>query len=538
MFKLLIVEDEHIVRLALSSMINWEANNIKIVAEVTNGKEALDILQSTNIDIVITDINMSVMNGLKLLKAMNDIGYSGTSIVLSAYNDYDYIRQAFKLGASDYILKANMEPDNVLALVKSVLEKNKVTNKRKGNAAELDENLHERDYGLLLKIIAEDSYRVDEQLIRKMYDKLGFSGEYDCSVLLVDDYSTIIEKYGSDGIYEFSKHVMDSIKFQLKKQGIGYGVSITPEKYMILTNIKLASETAKRKKLELIINRIQQSLMMYLDISTTVGVANHGRTFINLHEMFSKANQLADLRYIYGKGKILYQENADFIKQVDGESIIGKEDSLIESIAELNIHKVDYELDLLLNKISTYKNNSYKDLISYYLELIMTIIINCSKLDNNTKNIFEHSTNFYDIISKFETKEEVHLWIKNFVKNIMAYMANNRHISKNSQIKNAKDYMRNKFSMNISLSTVAEYVELSENYLSKLFVSETGETFIQCLTRYRIEEATKLLSNTNMKINKVAIKVGYENVEHFSRVFKKNIGISPKEYQKKEHKLS
>lgn len=105
-------------------------------------------------------------------------------------------------------------------------------------------------------------------------------------------------------------------------------------------------------------------------------------------------------------------------------------------------------------------------------------------------------------------------------------MAENQNVIVNG----AKKYIRINYCKDISLSDAARYLNVNKSYLSRLFRQKTGMTLVDYLTKIRIENAIKLIKNTNLRIYEIAEKVGYENVEHFSRVFKKRVGVSPKEY--------
>lgn len=529
MYKILIVEDEHIVRLALKSLIDWEKHHIEFVAEAVNGKEALDIMKQQDIDLVITDINMPVMNGLELIKAIQDKEENKSIIVLSAYNDYQYVRQAFKLGVEDYILKSELDPDAVLSLVLKVLSK-KHGNKNSKQSQQTGKLL---DSTLILKSLAEGVHTIDNEVISQLESDISIKGNYICCVLLVDEFKRVVSGFNNKEIASFSKHIVDTIKLRLGKEVIGQVICMQPNTYMILYHAKDSSEANYRKKIEVLLKSIQQSLEVYLDIKVSIGVAFHGNSIYRLNDKYSEAMELANLRYIYGKGRIIYSENANFIKQIETERIIGQESELIGAIKELDPIRVDQELDYLLNRIAAYKGKSIKDLIGFYLELILIIIVNCSEIEGEALNVFEHNTNFYSMMNQFETKEEIHLWIKNFVKNILAYLTRHQHQDENYTIKKAKQYIKKHYAGSISLSSVSDYVELSESYFSKLFVKETGETFIQYLTRYRIDKACDLLAESNMKVYEIASGVGYENVEHFSRIFKKAIGMSPNSYKRR-----
>lgn len=124
MYKLLIVDDEEIIRFSFKKLFNWTKYNIDLVHECSNGKEALDYLTNNEVDILITDIKMPIMDGISLLKELNFRKILPKAIIiLSAFNEYDLIRNSFKLSADDYILKSNYDEDEILKVINNVISK-------------------------------------------------------------------------------------------------------------------------------------------------------------------------------------------------------------------------------------------------------------------------------------------------------------------------------------------------------------------------------------------------------------------------------
>ena len=111
MYTVLIADDEAIVRMMLSSMIDWDEMELKLAACVSNGREALAYLEQHPVDILITDIQMPVIDGLELIRRVKEFHTQPEILVLSAYNDFPYVRQAFKLGIYDYCLKREIHEE-------------------------------------------------------------------------------------------------------------------------------------------------------------------------------------------------------------------------------------------------------------------------------------------------------------------------------------------------------------------------------------------------------------------------------------------
>lgn len=111
--KILIVEDEVLVRCGLRSMVNWEKLGLDVIGDASNGKEALEIYEKEKPDIVMTDIKMPVMDGLELIEKIWEQDQSTRIVLLTCYEEFSYLMRAMKLGVSDYILKLKMKPDEI-----------------------------------------------------------------------------------------------------------------------------------------------------------------------------------------------------------------------------------------------------------------------------------------------------------------------------------------------------------------------------------------------------------------------------------------
>lgn len=118
MKNVLIVDDDTIVRITLHALVKWEDLGYQIAADAIHGEQALQCLKEHDIDLVITDMKMPVMVGIGLLKEMNRLPKMPKVLVLSGYDDFTLVRDAFRLGAIDYLLKADLNEE----LLTSMLE--------------------------------------------------------------------------------------------------------------------------------------------------------------------------------------------------------------------------------------------------------------------------------------------------------------------------------------------------------------------------------------------------------------------------------
>ena len=121
--KILIVEDEFLLRQGIKNLVHWEQEGFQVVGETNNGKEALQLIESLHPHLVITDIVMPIMDGIELTGIIQERYPEIKVVVLSSYSDFEYIKSAMKNGAEDYLLKPTMNPDSLLKAVQSAASK-------------------------------------------------------------------------------------------------------------------------------------------------------------------------------------------------------------------------------------------------------------------------------------------------------------------------------------------------------------------------------------------------------------------------------
>ena len=142
MYDVILVDDETLIRATLRNIIDWEAENFRIVLDASNGKQAFDFIRGgVHFDLLITDMKMPVMDGIDLLRNIQPYKKSGCILALSSYNDFYLVREAFRLGATDYILKTDIGQQNFLRKIqqtKELLDKLKSGGMDNGQSVQTD----------------------------------------------------------------------------------------------------------------------------------------------------------------------------------------------------------------------------------------------------------------------------------------------------------------------------------------------------------------------------------------------------------------
>lgn len=531
MHKVLIVDDEPVVSLAIKSLINWEDYDISMEFEASNGKQALKILEENrDIEIVLTDINMPVMDGLELIIAIKEMKLFPCIIVLSAYKDYGLVRNAFKLGVNDYILKTELDADSLLKLLNSVISK--IDKEKKSNLIIVNNKKSDSD----MKIIKE---RVLKYLIeqKETEDSLRRFGDNNIRIdsnniitcfLWVDDYSVIEERYKTTTLKPFISSVLNAIYQIINILNQGEAISLSPQEYVLFLSFPKTDLINIKDSTANVLKDIKQSLFNYVNINVSIGVSSIGYGYGDIRNLFLQAEKNARLRLVFGKRRVIYPEDAVCIENEKSQSIIEKAKEFILALKEENTEKTMTELDMLFGYIASFKNEKIETIYMYYTEIIFLIIQLINEMGGETAKVFGKEINFYEKITKFETCQEINIWIENMVVWVLEYIKDKKSSKVSYTIARALEFIRSNYhDENISIKMISSFVGLSENYFSVIFAKEVGEPFKDYIIRLRINKAKELMEQTNMKIYEICESIGYKNVEHFSRIFKKVTGHSP-----------
>jgi two-component system response regulator YesN len=531
MYKVLIVDDEPLVRLAIKSLVDWQNHGFIVDLEAGNGKQALNILrENPGIDMMVTDINMPVMDGLVLITEIRKLGLTPEILVLSAYNDYNLVRQAFKLGVNDYILKTEMNPDNLIKLLTGLARQSEEKKRHKASL---------QQHGLLdLKVVKERALKdLLEGIQTYSYEQLGQMGlrlegnNLAVCFLWVDDYRVIVERYDQNGLKSFITIVNNAIYQILDNIGLGEAISLSPQEHVVLLSFRNESRLQIREKILAILGQLKHALSNYLNINVSAGISTVEDGFDRISLLYREAEANARLRFVFGKGRNIFPEDAERLGDTAGERVIGNTDQFIMALKEVNPERGIYELRKLLNAMSQVKTGKIQKIYPHYMEVIFALVNFLHEREEELVEAVGTGEDFYDKITSFETQAEINAWVESLVQNIFQYLQEKKDVKVNRAVTRAREFIKNNFHQDLNLKMVSDYVGLSESHFSNLFTKITGESFIDYLTKIRIEKAKELLTTTNLKIYEIGLKVGYTSIEHFSRVFKKITGASPNSYK-------
>ncbi len=510
MYTVVVADDEEELRKGIINRINWEEIGFEVVGEAENGIEALEQVEQKQPDLLLTDIRMPFVSGIELARQVREIRPATQIAFLSGFDEFSYAQQAIQYNIISYMLK----PITMADLTKQLQEIKKkidyVFEEFESRKQEMT-NVHEFVLPLLL-----DSYGKTDDMDR---EALMQERAFTCGLIRNKNHSfqyvvLAVSLQDAQGKNRTSAELVHSVDMILKKY-VGY-YSFYMEGRII--SLLLATRGAFEKYLHIMVKDIVQSTERILGMKCTIGVSRIQEHLVECHEAYGDA--MGALGYgRVGESGIHYIADEERMSTGDMAGVQ-------ETVAELeNLIRsgTREELEACLGKI-------YSDMGEEHAQIKLRILM--IQTMSSVFRLVHAVTNEITVLQKFcypkgsyqEMKEQ-------FTELCMeAREVINAGKKKSSQIlcEQAMHIIEKEYAdSELSLIGVSSRISVSPNYLSALIKKETGMSFIDSLTKKRIESARELVMGTSMKVREIAERCGYSDQHYFSYCFKKFCGVSP-----------
>ena len=530
MKKVLIADDEFLVRLGLKTTINWEENGFLIVGEAKNGKEAVELFEKFDPDILLTDIRMPIMDGLELIQELRKRKKTLRAVILSHYDDFNYAREALKIGASEYILKSDLSKENLLVALRKLSDEiDSLMEDLRPIKVEASGRPGENGLFLevLLEKITEGSISSGQELgncigkYKQLFKYNSFAFLYG----IVED----VQSTGLDKEMELFVRNMGNISRQLfEGKELIYSLNFHKNYFTCLLNLHEGESREKTfESLYGICLILKKNIKQFLDIDINMGISSISTDSDSLLDLFEQSKTAQKYCFFEPAGIVFFEEEMLARKGVCPNISF---EALMGCVKTLEADKIAQYIDTVFDELFKLKQVEYvKDVFIDFLSYAKII----SK-ELNLKNgpALSEAKFSYSNFDKLYSFHAVKKYLADIYQAMVDYIADNKTNSYSFVINKSVEFVKQNYQKNIALSDAAEYVEISKSYLSLLFKQETGINFTAFLTNYRIEMAKKLLVSSNYKIYEIAEKVGFENPYYFSKVFRDIAGMTCKDYKK------
>lgn len=514
----LLVDDEKITIRMLQSLINWEELGLHLIGDAQNGQEAFEIVKETRPDIVISDIKMPGMDGLELLRKIVSCCPATRVIMMSAYADFSYVKEAIKYGSCDYILKPVDEMELVQTLRKTI----------SGIQGE-------REYQ---KVIATSEKQLAQISIYHFMqtghgrDKAGAALEH--NGLKLDKYALFMLQEDNGTINEYN----DANNLEMSQEGYSLSAleNILMEfqlKHMVFhledtvwTVMIDELYSIRREKLaENIIKKWKERTGTKLSIC----FSSVAEDFQYLPDLFEEVRSLSKYRFYIGEETILgygFNCNKEELNEVRNIGIMREAEQLV------NDHNLERLKDMLEEVFVLSPQHNCKE-VGFVCEICYHILLLLRKQIPVQEDCQELCGITYEQLAAIPSLKALKERMLQIIELAFDQMRDEEGKEYSKAVRDSIIYMEDHYNQNISLEEICMEISISKNYFCYLFKRETGMSLWNYLTVIRLNHGKALLEKTDLKSYEIALQVGYDNPSYFSKLFKKYEGMTPNEYRKK-----
>lgn len=537
MVRVFLVEDEMLIREGIKHSIEWEKEGYEFVGEASDGELALPMILKEKPDILITDIRMPFMNGLELSKLVKQELPDIKILILSGYDDFEYAKEAIKIGVTEYLLKPISSAkllETLQAVAKQIANEKEEKELREIYRQEMQENIELKKMKFFVKLLSGEMSLAEALERGRDFDMNLSAGIYQIILFKVRTIEPGKDK-DSGEIYEaVEKMVKDFSYVNSFQRGVdGWAFLVTGNE-----------EEELSERTEKLVQALHTLAKNYDNIEYFGGIGNPVFRLRELGNSFREADKAFASRFTRDMNQIvsveelqLPQDNEEFETGIFGE--LEQTHRVVEKF--LNNGAKEEVASFVAACLNEIPENNFKSLMMrqyVMMNIYVTVMSFCEKITKDAGKVLEEETlqkrgdELKKAIRTTNSKED----IKEYVEHLIEQVIEVRNAASGKRysdiIHMAKEQIETTYmEEDISLNTVAAGVGMSPSYFSSIFSKEMGKTFVEYLTEIRIEKAKELLVCTSMKTSEVGYEVGYKDPHYFSYIFKKIQGCSPKDYR-------
>lgn len=524
MLKIMIVDDELIVRVGFQSCINWEEYGCEIISTCESARDAITFFEKQVPDVVFTDIMMPEMDGIQLVEYICT-HYSRTKVVvLSCINEIEYVKKAIKLGAEDYILKLSITRNTMIELIsrlKEVIEKEGEKEgelELAGNASPMH---REEDFRLLLSgsPVCPD--------FERLLDRMGFIFDphvsYCSGCLLIDHLRTAMDQEDMDsytrryGLINIIKEYFGKLpRFELAFVGEG--------EIMVIFTLK-AGEKLK-VLLPDILKFLNHTLKTHLNLTLSMGLGSPCDERTQIPFSYQQAKEAAHLRFFDGEASLHENQAEEKAPIVINKDVQRK---IQEAVFALDYREVSRLTDEWFEGMAAYRHFGQ-------IEVIRRSVLKAwIFISGNTFQEVDDASEYDDSVFMADFWRAETIWdLKHCFQDELQMILNQLQANKaaSPEIMGLLHYLETHVEENISLEEAARHCSLGKSQFCILFKKTTGITFVHYFNKLKMKKAYAMLSSGKIQVQEAADRIGIKDISYFSRLFKKYYHISPSDVKR------
>lgn len=533
MFQVLLVDDEPLVRNNLSTLINFRKHGFEICGEAHNGVMALALIEQSPPHIAIIDVNMPEMNGVELNRTIKERYPAIKTIMLSSFDDYDYVRDCLKNGSIDYLLKHRLDGATLIDMLnKAVLalrQEDRLLEDRNDQKA-----MAERMNPVLIRGYIADLVRRKPQSAQELEVFARKNGLYPQTVsyaaaslqivpfLLLTQSCSDVQ---TNRLVQQAVEIMQQSLGDIQERTAAY---LENGRMVVVFSFKERSEHAAASEADRMMSKLRHALELFLNLKCVYAVGHLCSSLSLLRTSYGSAERLLD-----------FSPNEELTGQVNGggNGIYGQRVSLtIEEQKQLLLSIEMLDKDGMQRLIlSVFDSIKGQPIHSHSVQMIISELLHIA--DKVLKKWLPQHGSAMDKLparselGRLDSVGEMEQWLQAFYASLLSLLKETHSVGPYSRhVSQAIGFILERYSGSVTLELAADAISLNPSYLSRIFKEETKSTFSEYLNRIRIDAARKLLENGQYSLKQISSQAGFSSYNYFFRVFKEMTGVTPQTY--------
>lgn len=532
MLHVLLVDDEPIVKIAFRTMIDWEELGFSICGTASDGREALALVKELQPDIIITDLKMPNMNGLQLIRELNELEYKGKIIVASNFGEYELVREALVLGAVDYMLKISIKTETLIEQLQKtakLLEEQQVTQQEQETREQVMRSNLKSVKNTMLKEYFTNPYSEADEVFQHQEIHWNFSNRA-CYLFYInlEGASLKAAQKISLSMSFIENMILDLIESEQDAE------VIQAEAHSILVLIEKGRLHLCGFEPPGFAQRIQKLIQMYMTMEPVIVYSPEICGYPEAKEAYVACKDAIDINF-YEEHSLICSNDFKLKHDIEFANYVDFSNAILRLLYEEHHSSI---VRLLTDFVEQAKHNgvhpaALKSFVYKCLDYLPLCdpkvkIQNPAQYEASWGQILECKSSETLLSLTMAALEELRLWTE--VSSFQNVPVTRKEIAEVIQ------YIGSHYQDKITLEMIADHVNFSENYLCRVFRDQMGVSLIHYLNTVRMNKAAELIMKGHTYIKEIAALVGIGDQFYFSRMFKKQFGVSPTDY--KSHVLA
>lgn len=516
MYKVLIADDERLIRMTLKNIIDWNALNCVVIATCKDGEEAYRVFKEGKPDIVITDLKMPEMDGITLIGHIKEERPATQVIVLSNYSDFELVRDAMKAGAQDYLLKVTLDREDLTRIITQCIEHCDGAQEE----PQEEKGLKELQQCLMLTLNEHETDADAYQKALRMNAFEGYEENYAIAFFRVDDIDTLYEE-------KFQDHALlrTNVENMIQESFSAY----LPYRLIFLSNHSgvILFQCKEIRRVSSLCHNMIRNMKQYLSIKLSIALSDVMHRFVLFQDVFEELLRNHSLRFYLGEGVLI--QGAQKLKFI---TLSPSEVSFHRELAEAYENKQEEAMLDVVKRMCLYMNQHNvdpKEVLDYFI-FVLNYLEGKDYERGHESSLLYRSVIFH--LRGCETLQKMENILLTFLHELMEWHRSHHVVRYRPEVEALIQYIEGHYQERLTLHKMAEDLQLKEATISRMFKNETGMNLNYYVNEVRMKKAMELLKETDMLIKDVSTAVGIEDQLYFNKVFKKFYHVSPSDIRK------